>query len=172
MRVLVAYATAQGSTRGVAERIASVLRERGLPADCLPVDQVSDLQQYDAVVVGSALHSQAWLPEAATFVTSRVPALTARAVWLFSVGMPGALARPLRRWAMREGPMAVAPFEGLVRARGSRLFSGVVSKRQLPLVSRAVFRLMGGSYGDFRDWEDIESWAAGVAGELGAPSRP
>jgi len=40
MTVLVAYASAHGSTRAVAERIASRLAEHGLEAECLSVDQV------------------------------------------------------------------------------------------------------------------------------------
>lgn len=43
----------------------------------------------DAAVLGSAIHNQVWLPEAATFVMSHVRELAIRPVWLFSVGSVG-----------------------------------------------------------------------------------
>ena len=171
MRVLVTCASPHGSTRGIADRIALRLRDRGLSVDCLPVEEAPAPAGYDAVVVGSALHDRAWLPEAARFLAAHADELLARPVWLFSVGMPGALARPLRRPAMREGPAAVAPFETLVRPRGARLFSGVVSKEHFPPAGRVALRLMGGHYGDFRDWPDIDAWADVIVADLRSPQR-
>jgi menaquinone-dependent protoporphyrinogen oxidase len=166
MRVLVTYVSPHGSTRGIAERIATRLRDRGVAVDCLPVGETRAVEAYDAVVVGSAIHGQAWLPEAAQFISTHAAELEARAVWLYSVGMPGALARPLRRFAMREGPKVVAPFAPLVHPRGTRLFSGVVGRQQFPLVSRVVMRLMGGRFGDFRDWPAIDAWATSICDSL------
>ena len=55
MNVLVGYASMHGSTRGVAERIASRLGERGLGAEVRSFDDVADAAGYDAFVLGSAL---------------------------------------------------------------------------------------------------------------------
>jgi menaquinone-dependent protoporphyrinogen oxidase len=168
MTVLVAYATAHGSTRGIAERITARLGQRHLVAQARPVSEVESVVAYDGVVVGSAIHGQAWLPEAVRFMRSNATALAARPVWLFSVGMPGALARPLRRWAMREGPKALAELPKIVRPVDQHLFTGVVRREELPLVSRAILRLMGGHTGDFRDWPEIEAWADDIAARLAA----
>ena len=168
MTVLVAYATAHGSTRGVAERIASRLADHGVEAECLSVDQVKGLDAYDSAVVGSAIHDQAWLPEARQFVTDNAAALWAKPVWLFSVGMPGALGRPLRRWAKVEGPKVVAPITRTIGSRGEHLFSGVVAPEQFPTLSRAIFRLMGGHWGDFRNWPEIDAWADSITTALAA----
>ena len=162
MRVLVTYVSPHGSTRGVAERIATRLREGGCAADCLPVHEIQSIAEYDGFVVGSAIHDQAWLTEASQFVSTRAAEFVLKPVWLYSVGMPGALARPLRKMAMREGPKVVAPFVDMVRPEDTRLFSGVVSKQQFPRISRLVLRLMGGRYGDFRDWPEIDAWAATI----------
>jgi menaquinone-dependent protoporphyrinogen oxidase len=61
-RVLVSYATAAGSTAGIAERIAGVLRTASRDAVCRPADPDPDLADFDALVLGSAVHDMAWLP--------------------------------------------------------------------------------------------------------------
>lgn len=166
IRTLVAYASPHGSTRGVAERITGRLQERGIQVSCLPVDGAADVAGYDAVIVGSAIHNRSWLLSAAQFIrTNRTP-LAEKPTWLFSVGMPAALARPLRKWGMREGPKAVQEFVSLVNPRGDVLFSGVIEPAQLPVISRLILRMMGGRYGDFRDWHAIDAWADGIGAEL------
>jgi menaquinone-dependent protoporphyrinogen oxidase len=166
MRVLVTYVSPHGSTRGIAERLAMRLRDGGLFVDCLPIHETESIADYDAVVVGSAIHGQAWLSEASQFLSTHADELIVKPVWLYSVGMPGALPRPLRKFAMREGPKAVAPFVDMVRPRDTRLFSGVVSKQQFPALSRGILRLMGGRYGDFRNWPDIDAWGASIRDDL------
>jgi menaquinone-dependent protoporphyrinogen oxidase len=165
MRILVAYATANGSTRGVAERIANRLYDHGHAVAALGVHEVHDLSPYNAFVVGSAIHGQAWLPEADRFMNWHHDVLRDHPTWLFSVGMPEALAKSLRQWAGKEGPKVVEPFTD-IHARANHLFTGVVAKEQLPRVSRVMFRLFGGRYGDFRDWDAIDAWADEIATAL------
>jgi menaquinone-dependent protoporphyrinogen IX oxidase len=85
-RVLVAYASKFGSTRGVAEKLAATLREGGNHVALRPVDQVDDVSAYDAVVFGSAVFNQRWMPEGEHFIRGNLDALADRPVWLFSVG--------------------------------------------------------------------------------------
>lgn len=172
MRVLVTYASTHGSTRGIAEHIATRMRDSGISADCVPIHEAQSVANVDAVVVGSAIHDQARLPEASHFLATHANELVRKPVWLYSVGMPGAIARPLRKMAMREGPKVVASFASTIRLRDTQLFSGVVRKRQFPLVSRAVLRLMGGRYGDFRNWPEIDAWTARICSELLQTSAP
>lgn len=171
-RVLVAYATAHGSTREIAERITARLTESGLCTDCAPAAQLDDVHGYDAFIVGSAIHNQAWLPEAIQFVRCHSRALSAKPAWLFSVGMPAALAPALRGWAALEGPKVIEPMRTRVHPNGERLFSGVVRRDQIPVTGRFVFWLLGGCYGDFRDNEEIDGWAAHIADQLIAAQTP
>ncbi len=67
-KVLVAYATAAGSTGGVAEMIGKTLAETGIAVDVCPVQSATHLEDYAAVVLGSAIHGGKWLPEAVTFL--------------------------------------------------------------------------------------------------------
>jgi ATPase subunit of ABC transporter with duplicated ATPase domains len=49
-----AAASKHGATLEIAEAIARVLAEQGVSAELVPIDEVSDLGRYDAVVLGSA----------------------------------------------------------------------------------------------------------------------
>jgi menaquinone-dependent protoporphyrinogen oxidase len=165
-RVLIVYASCHGSTREIAEWIAARLSSRGVPADCVPVARAREVDRYDAVVLGSAIHNQAWLPEAVRFTRNHEATLTDRPVWLFSVGVPAALAPALRGWARREGPKVTEPLRTKLHARGDRLFSGVFTPAQVPLASRILLRLLGGHGGDFRDRPEIEGWADEIMRDL------
>lgn len=99
MRVLVGYASWQGSTAAIAQRIATTLERAGATVGVAPVGEVDDVAGYDAVVLGSAVHNQSWSPEAVGFVHRHAAVLSSRPVWQFSVGMSDGLPRPLRRMA-------------------------------------------------------------------------
>lgn len=166
MRILVAYASCHGSTAEIARRIASTLESRGETVECRAMSEVADLAGFDAVVAGSAVHDQDWLPDARAFMSRFAAALGGLPVWLFSVGMPAALPGRLRSWAMQEEGLVAAKLPALVQPREHRLFSGVVLREHLTAGGRAKFRLMGGRYGDFRDWAGIDSWASAIASGL------
>ena len=166
MRILVAHASAHGSTAEIAERIAARLRARGNEVAVAAVESGPPVEDFDAVVLGSAIHDRAWLPSATAFVTENARALAARPTWLFSVGMVDALPRPLRKWAATEGSQVIAPFLASIRPRGAELFSGVVREEDLPRVGRALLRLVGGRFGDFRDWASIDAWAYAIVDQL------
>ncbi|MBB1246155.1 flavodoxin domain-containing protein [Streptomyces durbertensis] len=167
MDVLVGYATVHGSTREIAERLAGVLRRAGVEAEARQMGQVDDLSGYRAFVLGSAVHGQKWLGPALAFVRENPDTLAARPVWVFSVGMPGALRGPWKGLAPKEIPVIEEGLAGLPR-REHRLFSGVVAPWQLNRLGRLLFRLVGGRFGDYRDWAAIESWAVEIAEALSA----
>jgi Flavodoxin domain len=62
-RVLICYGTAAGSTAETSERIARDVRAAGCEVASRPVGPDPDLSGVDALVLGSALHHMAWLPE-------------------------------------------------------------------------------------------------------------
>jgi menaquinone-dependent protoporphyrinogen oxidase len=67
MRVLITYATKQGSTRGITETIAATISGHGIAAEAIPVEGVGEIGSYDAVVLGSAIYMGRWLKEATEF---------------------------------------------------------------------------------------------------------
>lgn len=66
--VLVTYASRSGSTAEIAEEIGNTLQQNGMSVDVLPIIEVDNILPYNAIVVGSAIRQEHWLPEAMNFM--------------------------------------------------------------------------------------------------------
>ncbi|MFP3915957.1 MAG: flavodoxin domain-containing protein [Actinomycetota bacterium] len=174
MRVLVAYASRHGSTRGIAERIADSLRAAGVQAEAEAVSDVSDMEGYDAFVVGSAAYMFHWLKEATAFVKRHRNELAQRPLWLFSSGPLGTdlVDEDGNDVLEASRPREFAELEALVSPRGERIFFGAWDPEAAPIgMMERLVRLMPAAKdatpaGDFRDWPAIDAWASEIAGQL------
>jgi menaquinone-dependent protoporphyrinogen oxidase len=166
-KVLVVYASEHGSTKGVAERIGARLVDRRARVEVRPADEIDDVEAYDAVILGSGVYSQRWLPTAREFLRRNAETLAARQVWLFSVGSFGDTHRAIGRLMKRE-PMDIGEIQEAVRPRDYRVFAGAIERHQWRLVSRLFFHAFGGRFGDNRDWPEIDAWAESIARRLSA----
>lgn len=165
-RVLVTYATAAGSTTGVAERIAVTLRAAGAEVACRPAVPDIDPRHFDAFVVGSAVHNMAWLQPAVDFLIRAQQ--TDRPVWCFSVGGIQPRGPLTRAMTDRELRRIAQSFPRSLAPRGHRMFGGIIDMRRTPLWGRLFFRATGGRAGDHRDWAAIQDWAEEIAADLPA----
>jgi menaquinone-dependent protoporphyrinogen oxidase len=144
----------------------------GLAAEVCAIDAIGPLDSYDAVVLGSAIHNMAWLPEAAAFLTRRAAELATRPVWLFSVSSVGEtssffgprVGRFMCR--MRKESKEMTGFRQAIRPRDHRHFAGGIERSHYNRAGDLFLRAFGGSYGDHRDWADIDAWADSIAQEL------
>ena len=161
-RVLVTYSSKHGATAGIAEKIGEVLREEGLAVDIEPVNGVSDLAPYDAVVLGSAVYVGRWRKEAAKFLRDREEELSGRPVWLFSSGPTGEgdPVETMNGWRFPENLKDVADRIG---PQDMAVFLGAINLGALNLIERAAIRKVGAPVGDFRDWDAITEWAKSIA---------
>ncbi|GAB3433414.1 hypothetical protein GCM10027569_83250 [Flindersiella endophytica] len=136
------------------------MRELGLQVDVRSPEDAGDPKDYDAVIIGSAVYDGKWLDSALEFVRKHREVLMDRAVWLFSSGPTGEPYRP------EEDPIRIEQVEHLTLAREHRLFGGKLDLHALRLSERSVVLAMHTPQGDFRDWDAIDAWADGIAGEL------
>lgn len=177
MRVLVAYATRHGATRGIAERIALTLEQAGLDVAVQAVESATALDEYDAFVVGSAAYMGRWIDEAAGFVRRNRELLARHPVWLFSSGPVGTDTVDAKGRDVLEAaePREFAEFTRVIQPVDERVFFGAYDPDAKPigLAERMGARFMRlpvvrGALpgGDFRDWPEIEAWAGGIAREL------
>jgi len=160
-KILVTYASRTGSTTGVAQAIGTALTQGGAQVEVRPMSEVQDLTPYDAVVAGSAIHNQAWLPEALQFIQAHQAELAQKPFADFSVCIT---------LAMKEGDYRsvvagwVQPVRDLVKPVSEGLFAGVLDINKVPSFSdRLKFRASVAfgvwDEGDHRDWTAIHTWA-------------
>ncbi|GAB4537305.1 MAG: flavodoxin domain-containing protein [Anaerolineae bacterium] len=164
-RVLVAYASRYGATAEIAEKIGQVLREVGLQADVLPVDRVSDLTAYQAVVLGSAVYIGKWRKEAVKFLQANEAALAEKRVWLFSSGPTGE-GDPLELVQGWRFPGKLQPIADRIAPRDIAVFHGALDVNNLNFIEKWMVKNVKAPVGDFRDWGAITSWATGIAAVL------
>ena len=152
MRVLVAYGSKMGGTRGLAEMLGADLTDLGHEVDVRPAKEVADVGPYEAAIVGGALYYFiSWHKDARAFVKRHYKALQQKPVWLFSSG-------PLDESATEKD---IPPIKSVrkaidqIGARGHVTFGGRLKEKQgsLPV-------------GDWRDSDHVRSWAEEVSTEL------
>ena len=133
MSVLVTYGSKRGGTIGLAEIVATDLREEGLQVDLVPPNQVKRLDEYEAVVVGGALYASRWHRAAKRFVKRHTSELRKRAVFFFSSG-------PLDDSATKNDIPPVKGVQALMERVGVRGDTSplAVAYRPIPKASQPV----------------------------------
>jgi menaquinone-dependent protoporphyrinogen oxidase len=167
MKVLVATASRHGATKGIGDEIASRLSSHAMIADSLPVEEVSDLSGYDAIVLGSAVYAGRWLEHARHFIDHHAAELAARPTWIFSSGPLGQPPEPDEANAVNAEPILER-----TGAREHRVFTGKLDMHELGFGERTVSRVVHAKEGDFRDWTAIHEWADSIATALEATVLP
>lgn len=163
-RLLVAYATKHGSTREVADEIATTLKEQGCRVDLRAAADCHDLSEYRAVVLGGALYMGRWHRDARAFLRRHATALETRPIAIFAMG-PQKTDEKSVRSARQQLDNALRRFRD-VDPLAVTIFGGVIDPTKL----RFPFNRMKPS--DARDWDAIRGWAAELTSRLGGPGVP
>lgn len=182
-KILVAYASRHGATRGIAERIAETLKRGGLEVTLQPVEEADRVEAYDAFVIGSAAYMSSWMKEATAFLRRNRDFLASRPLWLFSSGPVGTETVDAKGQDVLKAaePREFAEFADALHPRDERVFFGAYDPDTEPagLMERlgAPFLRMPSvrealPAGDFRDWPAIEAWAEGIARDLQHVTAP
>jgi menaquinone-dependent protoporphyrinogen oxidase len=164
-KILVTYASRLGSTAGVAGAIGKTLTESGAQVEVRPMQEVTDLSSYAAVVAGSAIRGKQWLPEAMQFMQTHQAALRQKPFAAFLVCMT--LAMPSADKYRQFVADFLQPVRALVKPVSEGLFAGALDISKIPSFSdRLKFRIsvIFGVWkeGDHRDWNAIRAWAANL----------
>jgi menaquinone-dependent protoporphyrinogen oxidase len=169
-KILVTYASRSGSTAGVAEAIGKTLAaETGALVDVRPVSEVTDLSPYQAVVAGSAIQGQKWLPEALAFLKKHRAELAQRPFAAFQVCITLSMKGGEQ---YRAGVAAwMDPVRSLVQPISAGLFAGSLDFSKMPLtfntlMMRIPVLMKMWQVGDHRDWDAIHTWSLSLAKQL------
>lgn len=160
-KILIAVASKNGSTWEIGKRIGEIIAEHKLRAIVMETDGYYTVDDFDAVVLGSAVYSGHWLVSARQFVDRFEKQLASKPVWLFSSGPIGDPPHP-------RGDKAV-DISGILqrtKAREHKLFAGKLDRDRLSFAQRAVVLAVRAPFGDFRNWPEIEAWATEISRQL------
>ncbi len=161
-RVLVAYASATGSTVEIAAALGETLASEGFAVDVCPMQDQPGLDGYQAVLLGSAVQYGAWLPEAVEYVRANQEALARLPLALFSVHITNqgndAKSQAKRITFLDAVRPYVQPvteifFAGRFNQQGAALMMPGWVARFVPTV-------------DSRKWDLIDTWAENLPAKL------
>ena len=164
-KILVAYASADGSTGGVAETISKALVDTNTMVDLHRVQSAINIEKYDAVVLGSAIHGGKWLPEATEFLKNNKDQLSKIPTAFFLVGLMvnkkslddiKLVDQYLANERMLVKPVAEGHFVG---ALFPSKYSGITGFGMHFFIAYCGLGLRGG---DFRNPDVIRAWAEDI----------
>jgi menaquinone-dependent protoporphyrinogen oxidase len=164
-KILVAFASKNGATREIAEKIGKVVDHAGWHATVSPVNGSVDPGLYSAVILGSAVYIGKWQKEATAFLRTHEKFLGSIPVWLFSSGPTGEgnSIDLLEGWQM---PADLQPVIDRIHPRDIAVFHGYINPQKLNFIEKQVIKSMKKPFGDFRDWQAITDWTAKIINEL------
>lgn len=167
--VLVAYASAHHSTEEIAAAIADTLHSGDLEVDLRPAGEVRDVTPYRAVVLGSAVYMLRWLKPALDLLRRRQADLAARPTWLFASGPLGETPETADP-SIVPPPRDVAELARRIGARAYTTFGGRLAADTPGVVEGLMIK--AGLVGDWRDFDRVRGFAAGIAAELTGMPAP
>ena len=159
-RILVAYASKAGSTGEVAEAIGQALAVNRATVDVYPIEAVPNIQDYQAVIVGSAIRAGRWLAAATRFVETHQSYLSHIPTAYFTCCMTLHEETEENR---RKALGYMDPVRSMVTPLAVGAFAGKIDYSKLSFLDGMMFKVMGGGIeGDFRQWEAIRAWAGSL----------
>lgn len=180
-RVLILYATTEGHTARVAERIAQRLREQGRAVEMLRAERSTtqpDLEPYDGVIVGASVHYGRHPGHLRALLRRHRPELAARPGAFFSVSLSAATTphrarRYVETFLRQVGwqPQHTAAFGGALR------YSRYGALKRLVMIA---FAALAGHDTDvsrdyeYTDWDAVDHFADRATGcrfDLGQTPR-
>jgi menaquinone-dependent protoporphyrinogen oxidase len=153
-RTLVAYATKHGSTEEVARSIGDLLRDAGHHVDIRDAAAVTDVDEYDGVILGGSLYMGRWHADARAFLRRHRAALEERRLAVFALG-PLTLDDEQVAGSRKQLDKALTHLG--VDPQLVTVFGGVVDPEQLHFPFNRMPKT------DARDWSEITAWANEVA---------
>lgn len=169
-RLLIIYASTEGHTQSIAERIRLDAQERGFAVDTFPIEHVPEgilNEGHRAIILGSSIHVGRHHPALVEFARSHAKELAARPNGFFSVSLSAASHEPARRQEAQhyvEDLIAASGFHPQYRG----VFGGALLYTQYGFLKRMLMKRIAKSGGlatdDHKDhvytsWKAVDAFA-------------
>lgn len=175
-KILIVYSSGYGSTAEMAKKIGNTIAKEGAEVAVLSSVEVTDLDQYDAVIVGSPIRYDRWMPAAKAFVIDNQEYLNKIPVAYFFSCLVLAIRNEDTERKGRQYAEKLQAISSQVKPIDIGRFSGVLDFSKMPLPLRIIFKIFGAiiglKEGDYRDWDEIRRWSKSIATKLINGVRP
>jgi menaquinone-dependent protoporphyrinogen oxidase len=156
-RILVTYASKAGSTGEVAAAIGKSLATNGTAVDVLPIENVANIHNYQAVVVGSAIRAGKWIASAADFIKTHQSYLSQTPTAYFTCCMT---LHEDTEGNQQKALDFMAPACNIVPPVDMAAFAGKMDYSKISFFDRLIItKVFNIPEGDFRNWTAIQAWA-------------
>ncbi len=162
-RVLIAYASRQGSTRLVAQSIGNILKDAGIKVDVKNVNDVKEISSYTGVIIGSAGKSGKLLTDARKFAVKFRDDIKNLKTAYFTVCF--AETDEVEKDLM-NAEYSLEPLKEIKEPVCLGLFAGKPDIKSLRGFLRYILRKVKSEGADDLNWDDIESWAGELKEKL------
>jgi menaquinone-dependent protoporphyrinogen oxidase len=179
MKLLIAYATTDGMTARIAERMAETVRAGGSSADvfdCKALPGGFDAGRYDGILLGASMHVQGYQHAATAFVRHHLVALRSRPSGFFSVCLSvvsnHAEERAAARRIAEEFPAKLGWKPDVIEiVAGELSFSkyGFFRRLAMKAIAKKEMGSVDASHdSEFTDWPAVERFARDFVARTGA----
>jgi len=155
-KTLITFATRTQSTAEIAAIIWQTLSVVDATVDILPVNKVTGLDDYRAIILGSAIKYGKWLPEAVKFVQDNQKKLNSLPVAVYTVHLMNLGNDETSR---RNREAYLKPVKNWISPRKNTFFAGIGNWEKVNFLEGLIGKVINAPEGDFRDWPAIRSWA-------------
>lgn len=166
MKILITYSSGYGTTREVAEKIGHHLGAEPLfKVDMLSVDDIVDIADYEAVILGTSVRAEHPLANIVDFITAHRHELEKKYVALFLVCLVGHTEEGREKIKQEYLPQLFGRYPR-IQPVAVEAFGGKIDFDRLNPVMQSLMRRVlqnsslptEGSV-DTRDWDSISEWA-------------
>lgn len=175
MKLLVTYASPHGSTAEMAAFVGRAMQPFDVDVVVQHADDVHDISEYDAFMIGSAIHSSMWLPSISRFMFRFEKELSQKPIFMFLACVivleEGGREKAREHYVWKEALERLnIPLDNIKFFAGKLDWSRISGdERWLISVRYEGKELPSRSQADYRDWQRIAAWTHEVAHELGLP---
>jgi len=162
-KVLITYASKTGTTEEVSHKINEILKEKGHFADLKKINEVKNVSEYDAVILGSGVRVGKIFSESVNFLKRFQNELKNKKIFYFIVCLTIKDDTPENRKIV-EG--FIKPLIQIIKPIDYQFFAGRFYYSNISPLFRSFLKKANIPEGDYIEWEKITNWVNSISNQI------